>query len=370
MNNRLCEMFGIEAPIFAFSHCRDVVVEVSKAGGLGVLGMARAHADRIEEDLRWIDAHVGGRPYGVDILMPSSYEDVAQVDIDALPAEHVAFVQNLLDEAGIPRLPPEQADAAARELLKGLHITPRESLAMLEACFRHPIKLIVNALGSPPKDLVDRAHALGIKVGALAGKTEHALKHKAAGCDLVVAVGTEAAGHTGNISSMVLWPRIVDAVAPLPVLGGGGVGRGRQVAAALALGCEGVWCGSIWLKTVQSELTPEIRAKLLKAGADDAVLTKTVTGKQCRTLANAFTDAWSRPGAPKTLPAPLQNMLWWAHGRTRVERVKDAKAEAFLTYPVGQLVGDMNEESSVRQVVQDMLVELAESKERLDRMLG
>ncbi|MFO1265974.1 MAG: nitronate monooxygenase [Rubrivivax sp.] len=149
-----------------------------------------------------------------------------------------------------------------------------------------------------------------------------------------------------------------------------GVGRGRQVAAALALGCEGVWCGSIWLKTVQSELTPEIRAKLLKAGADDAVLTKTVTGKQCRTLANAFTDAWSRPGAPKTLPAPLQNMLWWAHGRTRVERVKDAKAEAFLTYPVGQLVGDMNEESSVRQVVQDMLVELAESKERLDRMLG
>ena len=367
MNNRLCEMFGIEAPIFAFSHCRDVVVEVSKAGGLGVLGMARARADRVEEDLRWIDAHIGGRPYGVDILMPSSYEDVAQVDIDALPPEHVAFVQQMLDDAGIPRLPPGQADAAARELLEGLHITPRESLRMLEVCFDHPIKLIVNALGSPPKALVDRAHALGIKVGALAGKTEHALKHRAAGCDLVVAVGTEAAGHTGNIASMVLWPRIVDAVAPLPVLGGGGVGRGRQLAAALALGCEGVWCGSIWLKTVQSELTPEIRAKLLKAGGDDAVLTKTVTGKQCRTLANAFTDAYARPGAPKPLPAPLQNMLWWAHGRTRVER---AKAEAFLTYPVGQLVGDMNEETSVRQVVQDMLVELAESKERLDRMLG
>ena len=367
MNNRLCAMFGIEAPIFAFSHCRDVVVEVSKAGGLGVLGMARAHADRVEEDLRWIDAHIGGRPYGVDILMPAKYEDVAEGDIDALPPEHVAFVQQVLDEAGVPRLPPEQADAAARELLAGFHMTPRESLQMLEICLRHPIKLIVNALGTPPCELVERAHAQGIKVGALAGQVKHAERHRAAGCDLVVAVGTEAAGHTGDIASMVLWPRIVDAVAPLPVLGGGGVGRGRQLAAALALGCEGAWCGSIWLKTVQSELVPEIRAKLLAAGESDAVLTRTVTGKSCRTLRNAFTEAYSRPGAPEPLPAPLQNMLWWAHGRTRVERVK---AEPFLTYPVGQLVGDMNEESSVRQVVQDMLLELAETKERLDAMLG
>jgi NAD(P)H-dependent flavin oxidoreductase YrpB (nitropropane dioxygenase family) len=192
------------------------------------------------------------------------------------------------------------------------------------------------------------------------------LKHRDVGCDLVVAVGTEAAGHTGNISSMVLWPRIADAVAPLPVLGGGGVGRGRQVAAALALGCEGVWCGSIWLKTVQSEVPPEIKKKLFAAGENDAMLTKTVTGKQCRTLRNAFSEAYDKPGAPQPLPAPLQNMLWWAHGRTRVER---ANAEAFLTYPVGQLVADMNEETSVRQVVQDMLTELVEAKMRLDDML-
>lgn len=367
MKNRLCDMFGIEVPIFAFSHCRDVVVEVSKAGGLGVLGMARAHSERVEEDLRWIDAHIDGRPYGVDILMPSKYEDVAQVDIDALPQEHVEFVQKMLDDAGVPRLPTEQAEANAREMLKGLHMTPRESLQMLEVCLRHPIKLIVNALGSPPKALVDRAHALGIKVGALAGKVDHAIRHREVGCDLVVAVGTEAAGHTGNISSMVLWPRIVDAVAPLPVLGGGGVGRGRQVAAALSLGCEGVWCGSVWLKTVQSEVPPEIKAKLFKAGENDAMLTKTVTGKQCRTLRNAFSEAYERPGAPQPLPAPLQNMLWWAHGRTRVERFH---AEDFLTYPVGQLVADMTEETSVRQVVQDMLNELVEAKERLDHMLG
>ena len=366
MKNRLCEMFGIDIPVFAFSHCRDVVVEVSKAGGFGVFGMARARADRVEEDLRWIDAHIGGRPYGIDILMPSRYEDVGHHDLDALPPEHVGFVQKMLDDAGIPRLPPDQADETARELLKGLNLTPRESLAFLEVCFAHPIKLIVNGLGSPPRDLVERAHARGIKVAALAGKVKHARKHRDVGCDLVVAVGTEAAGHTGDISSMVLWPRIADAVAPLPVLGGRGVGRGRQLAAALALGCEGVWCGSIWLKTVQSELTPEIRRKLFKASEDDAVLTKSVTGKQCRTLRNAFTDAWNVPGAPGTLPSPLQGMLWWAHGRTRVERVN---AEDYLTYPVGQLVGDMNEETSVRQVMQDMLMELADTKARLDEMI-
>jgi NAD(P)H-dependent flavin oxidoreductase YrpB (nitropropane dioxygenase family) len=213
---------------------------------------------------------------------------------------------------------------------------------------------------------VARAHARGIKVAAMAGAPKHALRHQAVGCDFVIAVGTEAGGHTGSTTSMVLWPRIVDAVAPLPVLGAGGVGRGRQMAAALALGCEGVWCGSVWLKTVESEVTPEIKQKMFEAGSEDAVLTRTVTGKPCRTLRSAFTDAWDRPGAPPTLPAPLQALLWWGQGRTRVERVR---AKEFLTYPVGQIVGDMSSETSVRNVVHEMLLELLESKERLDRLL-
>jgi NAD(P)H-dependent flavin oxidoreductase YrpB (nitropropane dioxygenase family) len=204
-------------------------------------------------------------------------------------------------------------------------------------------------------------------VAALAGAPKHALRHKAAGCDFVIAVGTEAGGHTGNTTSMVLWPRVVDAVAPMPVLGAGGVGRGRQVAAALALGCEGVWCGSVWLKTVESEVTPEIKAKMFAAGPEDAVLTRSVTGKPCRTLRSSFTDAWDAPGAPAALPAPLQAILWWGQGRTRVERVR---AREFLTYPVGQIVADMTEETSVRQVVHDMLNEMLESKERLDHLLS
>lgn len=362
-------MFGIEVPIFAFSHCRDVVAEVSKAGGFGVLGMARMHPDRVERELNWIDEHVDGKPYGIDVLMPSSFDDSSarKFDPDELfPPEHVAFVRDMLDKAGVPPLPPEEEDAIKNEIVAGINFTPAESLAMAETAMRHPIKAIVNALGTPPPQLLERAQAAGIKVGALAGQPRHALKHKNAGCDFVVAVGTEAGGHTGEISSLVLWPSVVDAVAPLPVLGAGGVSSGRHLAAAFALGCDGVWCGSLWLKTIESELIPEIKAKMFAAEATDAVLTKTVTGKPCRTLRNAFSAAWDMPGAPPTLPAPTQNYLWWREGRTRVERVR---AQDFLTYPVGQAVGSISEETSVRQVFYDLMTELLDARERLNRIV-
>ena len=368
MKNRMCEMFGIDVPIFAFSHCRDVVVEVSKAGGLGVLGMARMSPERLRRELAWIDAHIDGKPYGIDVLMPTTYQDAGDLKFDPdrlFPREHLDFVRGLLDDAGIPPLAAEDADTIVRELLSELSFTPAESARMLDIAMEHPIKLIVNALGSPPKALVEAAHAKGIKVAALAGRPKHALRHKENGCDFVIAVGTEAGGHTGSVTSMVLWPRIVDAVAPLPVLGGGGVGRGRQVAAALALGCEGVWCGSIWLKTIQSEVIPEIKARLFAADSDDAVLTRSVTGKPCRTLRCAFTDAYDKPGAPAPLPAPLQNILWWSEGRVRVERVR---APEFLTYPVGQIVGDMTEQASVKDVVYEMMNELVEAQQRLNAM--
>jgi NAD(P)H-dependent flavin oxidoreductase YrpB (nitropropane dioxygenase family) len=368
MENDLCKMFGIEVPIFAFSHCRDVVVEVSKAGGLGVLGMGRQDPARLEEVLSWIDAHIDGKPYGIDVLMASTYEDVgdAKFDPSIFPPEQLEFLRSMLDRAGVPRLPPDEEEQIVKQLLGSMNFTPQEHMALLDICFNHPIKLIVSALGTPPKELIDKAHQRGIKIAALAGKVKHALKHKKAGCDMVIAIGTEAGGHTGDITSLVLWPSVADAVAPLPVLGGGGVGRGRQLAAALALGCQGVWCGSVWLTTIESEVIPEIKSKFFTAESEDAVLTKSVTGKQCRTLRSKFTDAWEAEGAPPTLPAPSQGLLWWGHGRTRVERVR---AKDYLTYPVGQIVGDMKAESSVRQVVQDMLMELAETKERLDHML-
>lgn len=369
MNNRMCDMFEIDIPVFAFSHCRDVVAAVSKAGGFGVLGMARMGPERLREELKWIDEHIGGKPYGIDVLMSTTYTETGDLkyDIDRLlPPEHIAFVRKMIDDAGIPPLPPTEKDAIVRTLLGELSFTPRESMRMIDIALEHPIKLIVNALGSPPPELVEKSHAHNIRVAALAGKPKHALKHKARGCDFVIAVGTEAGGHTGPISSMVLWPGIVDAVAPLPVLGAGGVSRGRHLTAALALGCEGVWCGSIWLKTAESEVIPEIKEKLFAADASDAVLTRAVTGKPCRTLRSAFTDAYEQPGAPTPLPAPLQNILWWAEGRTRAERVRKRE---FLTYPVGQIVGDMSGPTTVRDVIYEMMKEFVDTQARLHDVL-
>lgn len=369
MNSAICKMLGIELPILAFSHCRDVVAEVSKAGGMGVFGVARSSPEELEEELSWIDEHVGGKPYGVDILMPTVFDEHAKPTPsgrESLPAAQVEFVRKVLDEAGIPRLPDDQAAEMAARNLDSINLMPGEGLKMLEIAFRHPIKLIVNALGTPPADLIERAHVNDIRIAALAGNAKHAIRHRDAGCDFVIAVGHEAGGHTGQIGSMVLWPQIVDAVAPLPVLGAGGVGRGRQVAAALALGCAGVWCGSIWLNTVQSEVAPEIKRRFTEAQSSDSVWTKAFTGKSCRILRGGYTEAWNRPDAPPTLPAFAQRYLWETEARSRIER---SHRSDFALYPVGQLVGDMGEETSVRSIIMGMLDELVESKQRFDELL-
>ena len=139
----------------------------------------------------------------------------------------------------------------------------------------HPARLIANALGSPPPDIIASAHDRGMLVAALAGKAAHATSHVAAGVDIVVAQGYEAGGHTGEIASMVLVPEVVDAVGPeVPVLAAGGIGSGRQIAAALALGAAGVWMGSAWLITSEyANLSPlpGLREALLKATSSDTV---------------------------------------------------------------------------------------------------
>jgi NAD(P)H-dependent flavin oxidoreductase YrpB (nitropropane dioxygenase family) len=335
MKTRLTEMFGIETPIFAFSHCRDVVVEVSKAGGLGVLGVGYYTAEQLERELKWIDEHIGGRPYGVDLLMPNNADEGVEsrkMHVDDLPREQVEFLRTLLDDAGIPRLP--DGDNMLSEEVSRITMTKAESLACLETALKHPIRLVVNALGTPPKEMVERLHGMGIKVGSLVGKVEHALAQKEAGVDLLVAQGAEA---------------------------GGGIGRGRHMAAALALGCEGIWCGSIWLGTTQSDLLPEMKERLYAAKAEEAVQSRSRTGKPARLLKSRLTEAWEKPGAPKFLPMPYQTMVN-TEPRLRIER---ARNKEFLTCPVGQIVGDMKEEATVKQVIFDILSEFADASERM-----
>ncbi len=367
MKTRMTEMFGIDVPIFAFSHCRDVVVEATRAGGMGVLGTTRVTPEQLEMELKWIDDHTDGRPYALDLALPQKMEEVHTLEERAavLPKEHVAFVDKILSDAGIPELPEYEREQLA-EYASGYRLTAQGGMELIEVALRHPqIRLVVSALGIAPKEMIDLLHARGLKVGALIGSTRQAKNQVDAGIDVLIAQGMEAGAHTGSITSMVLWPQIVDAAAPVPVLAAGGIGRGRQMAAALALGCEGVWCGSIWLGTKESELSPDMKERFFAARSEDAIQRRVFTGKQCRMLRSAFTDAWDAPGAPTPLPMPQQGLLV-TEARARIEK---ARRKEFMGYYVGQIVGDMTEETSTKNVIYEMLTEYSDAVEKLQGQL-
>ena len=370
MHNELCERLGIEFPIFAFTHCRDVAAAVTNAGGLGVLGAVGFSADELEVELSWLDEHVGERPYGVDIVIPGKYEGMDEIDpvkLEAdlrkmIPEQHRTFAKKILADHGVPEL----EGGPRRELLGW---TAATAAPLVEVILRHPkVKLVANALGTPPEDVIEKVHDHGMLMAALAGSVKHALNHKAAGVDIVICQGSEGGGHTGEVGSIVLWPEVIDAVAPTPVLAAGGIGTGRQIAAALAVGAQGVWTGSIWL-TVQEAAAPAAqRDALLAASSKDTVRSRSFTGKPCRMLRNDWTDAWEAPDSPKPLGMPLQFMVT-ADAVARVHRYAD-KAKDVMFNPVGQIVGQMNRVRPVREVIYDLVQEYLEAVERLQQLSG
>ncbi|CAB4729898.1 MAG: nitronate monooxygenase [Actinobacteria bacterium] len=376
MNNKVCEMFGIEFPIFAFTHCRDVVAAVSKAGGMGVLGAAAHTPEQLDIDLRWIREQVGNKPFGVDVIVPAKYigkdeGGISRSDLKALiPQEHKDFLANLLDRYDVPPLPAGWKDYAAGD--NAAPMSYDQALPLMDVAFSHDIALIVNALGSPPPDMIERAHANGVKVGALAGKASHAVRHVAAGVDLIIAQGGEAGGHTGEIGTMVLVPEIVDAVTPVPVLAAGGIGRGRQMAASIALGADGVWCGSVWLTTEEAETHPLVKQKFLAATSSDTVRSRSRTGKPARQLRTAWTEEWESPESPGPLPMPLQPILI-GEASIRIDRAaKDMSSGAgkLANYFVGQIVGSMNEVKPAGRVVIEIVEEFIEAAQRLGDMMA
>jgi NAD(P)H-dependent flavin oxidoreductase YrpB (nitropropane dioxygenase family) len=380
MKTPVTEMLQVEYPIFAFSHCRDVVAAVTTAGGFGVLGAVAHTPDQLEADLAWIDEQVHGLPYGVDLLMPRKFvgADSGGMDRaslrDMIPPDHRAFLDGLLDRYGIPpqeAKPPAPARAPGQQRA-GLQVDPKSMAPLIDVAFRHPIRLLASALGSPPEWLVQDAHQRGIKVAALAGTVKHARAHAAVGVDLVIAQGTEAGGHTGEVSTLVLVPQVVDAVAPIPVLAAGGIATGRQMAASLALGAAGVWCGSVWLTTRESETPPAVKERMLAASSEDTVRTRSFTGKPCRVLRSEWTKAWEAPDAPAPLPMPLQSMLS-DRPRRRVEAVAErpgSPAVDLLSPFIGQVVGQMNAVRPARQVVLDMVEGLVDAWMTVDKFLA
>jgi NAD(P)H-dependent flavin oxidoreductase YrpB (nitropropane dioxygenase family) len=366
----VCDMVGIEFPIFAFSHCRDVVAAVSRAGGFGVLGALAFTPDELEIELAWIDDHVDGKPYGVDLVMPANYIGKGGKQPDEhelramIPQEHWDYLDKVLAEYNVPQMPDDFVADRARAA--GLGVDDQATRAV-DVTLKHAgVKLLVNALGPPPQEVVDKAHEHGVLVAALIGNKHHAEKQVAIGVDIIVAQGTEAGGHTGDVSTMVLVPEIVDAVGPdVPVLAAGGIGTGRQMAAGLALGAQGAWTGSIWLTVAEANTSPEAMENLLAAGSRDTVRSRSMTGKPARQLRTAWTEAWEVEGAPKTLPMPLQGILWGEMAR----RVSRAHTKELSGFPVGQIVGRMNKVRPTHEVMFDLVQEWIATTEKMAALL-
>jgi NAD(P)H-dependent flavin oxidoreductase YrpB (nitropropane dioxygenase family) len=369
MRTELCDRVGIEVPIFAFSHCRDVVAAVSRAGGFGVLGAVGFTPERLEVECNWIDEHVGDLPYGVDLVIPGKYEGMGEMDPakleqtlrDMIPQQHRDFAAKLLADHGVPEVPPEDR---WHELLGW---TAATATPQLDVVLQHDkVRLVANALGTPPPEVIERIQKSGRMVAALCGKIHQAQRHKEAGLDIIIAQGTEGGGHTGDIGSLVLWPQVIAAVAPVPVLAAGGIGTGAQIAAALALGAQGVWTGSLWLTVQESECPPAQVASLLEAKSGDTVRSRSFTGKPCRMLRNDWTEAWADASAPQPLGMPLQGMVTM-DAVVRTHRYAD-KAQAVAFNPVGQVVGQINEVRSVREVMRTLMEEYVEATERLQSL--
>jgi NAD(P)H-dependent flavin oxidoreductase YrpB (nitropropane dioxygenase family) len=371
MRTGICDQLGMEYPVLAFSHCRDVVAAVSRGGGFGVLGATVLSPEQLEIELRWIDDAVGGKPYGVDVLIPEKLAGMekgsgfsAAALNDLIPEEHRRFLDALLAEYGIDP-PPAGGDTDGGHDAAGIAagLSGAGALRLIEVALTHPIRLVANALGAPPNEMIEAAHAADVPVAALAGKREHAARHVAAGVDIVVAQGYEAGGHTGEIATMVLVPEIVDAVAPLPVLAAGGIARGRQMAAAMALGAQGVWTGSVWLTTAEAETHPVVKEKFLAATSSDTLRSRSITGKPARQLRSAWTDAWDAPGSPGPLPMPLQPLLvdYALHRIRRAAGAGSPGAKQLVNYFVGQVVGSLDTVRPARQVLHDMIEEYVDT---------
>ncbi len=377
IRNTLCETLGIEFPLFAFTHCRDVVVAVSKAGGLGVFGAVGYTPDELEVELRWIDEHIDGKPYGLDVLVPENLVIKDEVDksmaalAQRIPPQHRAFVAELLAQHGVKggtELTLDRPTLFTQELAE----------AQMDVAFRHPIRLIANALGVPPPSMIARAREHGIPVAALVGAKEHAVRQVQAGVDIIVAQGGEAGGHCGEVSTLVLVPEVVRAIEALrlpkavPVLAAGGIMTGAQMAACMAMGAAGAWTGSVWLPTMESELTQSTSDKLVAATSRDTVRSTSRTGKPARQLRSAWTEAWDSSESPGALPMPFQPMLS-RPALKAVDRAAEggnAQARDMVTYFVGQGIGLVDSVKSCRTVVQEFMEDFIDAVERMQGLLA
>ncbi|HEU4362961.1 MAG TPA: nitronate monooxygenase family protein [Mycobacterium sp.] len=370
MHTAICDKLGIEFPIFAFTHCRDVVVAVSKAGGFGVLGAVGFTPEQLEIELAWIDENIGDHPYGVDIVIPNKYEGMdSQLSAEELtkslqamvPQQHLDFARKILADHGVP---VEHSDEDALRLLGWTEAT---ATPQVEVALQHPkMTLIANALGTPPTEMIKHIHDSDRLVAALCGSPAQARKHADADVDIIIAQGGEGGGHCGEVGSIVLWPQVIAEVAPRPVLAAGGIGSGAQIAAALAMGAQGAWTGSQWLMVEEASNTPVQQAAYAKATSRDTVRSRSFTGKPARMLRNDWTEAWEQPDNPKPLGMPLQYMVSGMAVAATQKYPNETVDVAFN--PVGQVVGQFTKVEKTATVIQRWVQEYLEATGRLEEI--
>ena len=371
-------MLDIEFPLVAFTHCRDVVVAVSKAGGCGVLGAVGMSPEQLEKELKWIDEHIDGKPYGVDVLIPNKMVGKDEkFDADKLakmiPQEYADFRTDVLANHGIDAPELRKIDTAGSSFAENTQSDGAK--ALLDVAFKHPIKIIANALGVPPDWMIQMGKDNDCKVAALLGTAQHAINQVKAGVDILVVSVTEAGGHCGSVSTMVLIPEVHQAIQPygdVPILAAGGIVTGKQMAAAMAMGASGAWCGSVWLTTIESEVDPIVKEKMVAANSSQTVRSRSRTGKHSRQLVTPWTQAWEAESAPEPLPMPLQPMV----AEPALQKVNKLAAgghegaQDLATYWVGQGVGLMNQSISASDVVQEFKEDFVNAYERLNNFVS
>ena len=382
MRSQICELLDIEFPLVAFSHCRDVVAAVSKAGGMGVLGAVGLTPEKLEVELSWIDEHVNGKPYGVDVLVPNSYvgkgENLTTDDLRSMiPQEHREFRADILEQHDIDSSDlrsDSQSHKAEQNSNQVLGAGLDGAKEVLEVAFSHPIGLVANALGVPPKWMLDMGKQNNVPVAALVGAKQHAVKQAEAGVDIIVVSGTEGGGHCGSVSTMVLVPEVRRALKPygnVPILAAGGICTGEQMAGVMAMGADGVWCASVFLPTKEAETSEVIKEKMVNASSSQTVRSRSRTGKHSRQLQSAWTDAWESKDAPEPLPMPLQTMISepaLAVVNKQAE-IGHEGAKELATYWVGQGIGLVDETITAGQTVQKFKEEFAVAYERVVSLL-
>jgi nitronate monooxygenase len=362
LRTKVCDMLGIEYPILSAGMGPsligertgapvELVVAVSNAGGLGVLGASGFTVDEMRDAIREIKERTD-KPFGVDLLLPKQTVSQGDANIEGpvrvpltevlktLPKAHVEWIKKVQDEMGLPDI----GDTMVR-----LDTTTMRPHAATRVCIEERVPLFCAGLGNPGF-MVQDAHDVGMKVLGIAGNTKNSRRIAQSGADVVVAQGHEAGGHTGRIGSMALWPQAVDAAAPTPVLAAGGIGDGRGLAAALAVGCEGVWVGTRFLAAEESGALDVQREAILKATDEDTRRTYIYTGKTSRATYNRFHDLWENSGL-EPLMFPTQVML----ASAIVEMFSRANKMEFVGPFAGQVSGMITEIKPAGKILEEMV---------------